>query len=242
VNETNFPYGGETADLIVEYKHQVGAAVKDIIHVWVEVPDGRSGIDFLSELAVKDRTYAAIKNTDITLEAETLNIDLTSTNAELANLQERTGGTASATGDSSIIGLLKSNQATLNALISIPEQSYFAFGNNVTASFGIAGINLGANGHDLHNGDYAVVVRALTDNVQVTLGSQEQFNSIIGGTATCQGGGCDGFVGDLIDKYTLPKDDFLEAKAKMVQIYDAGVTGPTGTPGTIAQVTVVKTS
>jgi hypothetical protein len=275
--------GGGTADTVVQLPGGVTGATSDLIHAWVEISDGRSGIDFLSELAVKDRTYAAIKNTDITLEAETLNIDLVSTNSKIditnlgiggtasatgegsvigqllvANEQGATsnqtmssmnlnldaialnqGTTASSTGDASVIGILKNNQEALTSLLEVPVQSYFAIGGNIRNSFGVAGINLGVMGKDLHEGDVIVVIRALSDDVLITLGSQDQFDNMGSGTADCMAGQCDGFVGDLLNQYPLPKDDFLEADAKMIQLYDA-VHGNVGATGTVAQITLVK--
>jgi len=96
--------GGGAADTVVQLPSGVTGATADLIHVWVEISDGRSGIDFLSELAVKDRTYAAIKNTDITLEAETLNIDFTSTNEKIDTTNQRIDTTNAALGGTGSTG------------------------------------------------------------------------------------------------------------------------------------------
>ena len=265
--------GGGTEDIVVSIPGGVTGADSDLIHAWVDISDGRAGIDFLSELVVKDRTYSAIKNTDITLEAETLNIDNTSlgtaasatgeisvigqlrtaneveaqtvvTRSTMSSAMESValnqGSTASQVGDDTVIGLLKSNQSSLASLLEIPKQSYFSIGGNIRNSFGVAGVDLGVYGRDLSDGDVLVVIRALSDDVLISLGSQEQFLNINNATGACEAGQCDGFVGDLLDQYPLPKDDFLEAKAKMVQLYDA-VHGHTGPAGCVAQITYVKT-
>ena len=41
----------------------------DDLHAWVEYVDGSKGVDFLSELSVKDKTYAAMKNVELSTES-----------------------------------------------------------------------------------------------------------------------------------------------------------------------------
>jgi hypothetical protein len=96
--------GGGTADVVATIPGGVAGATSDLIHAWVDLPDGRSGIDFLSELAVKDRTYAALKNVDITLEAETLNIDFAPTNERIDLTNQALGSSGSTEGATSMMG------------------------------------------------------------------------------------------------------------------------------------------
>ena len=105
--------GGGTADVVATIPGGVAGATSDLIHAWVDISDGRSGIDFLSELAVKDRTYAALKNVDITLEAETLNIDFSPTNDILDATKVAIGNSLSTDGATSVMGqLIESNKYT----------------------------------------------------------------------------------------------------------------------------------
>lgn len=70
-----FSGGGSTGLTLTLDRDTSSFNLSDDLHAWVNVKDGAAGIDFMSELAVKDMSYAAMKN--IELSTENVNFDMT---------------------------------------------------------------------------------------------------------------------------------------------------------------------
>jgi len=99
----------------------------DEIHAWVELRNGVAGIDFLSDLAIKSQTYAALNDIDISLEGD-LNIDMGATNDAIDLTNQYIGDGDSEIDDGTVTGELKG----VNNALSEMDATHTATNANMT--------------------------------------------------------------------------------------------------------------
>jgi len=220
-NSGTFSGGGGTFDLVLRLDNStVTMNSTDDIHAWIEIRDGAKGIDFMSDLVVKDKSYAAMKN--IELSTESLTIDMTATTSAVTDgasfttntlaqkmsdsttaITEGASATTAAVGASTtdITDKLDLVKDRLESLLEVPD-SYIASIVDNYAEYTIGQANLNTDGTDIDlSGTVNIVnIRSTNDNTKVTVYKDSAE------TVT------------LANEYELGIDRFLDLKSEKIKV------------------------
>jgi len=165
----------------------------DEIHTWLEVPNGVSGVDFLSELALKDMSYAAMNGVELNATTANFNADMSTTEANTAN---------TVTQLTLAVAELTAQTAHLAKLVEIPDTEIIDnVGSNAAATKDVTDYT--------PNPEMFVSVRSLTEDTFVTLRNEDPSNP---GT----------YDQDILSNYELDKDDFLDIKFDAIEVSIGG--------------------
>tara|TARA_Y100000310_G_C20689391_1_gene821213 strand:- start:2864 stop:3661 length:798 start_codon:yes stop_codon:yes gene_type:complete len=167
----------------------------DELHAWVDIHNGVAGIDFLSDLAIKSQTYAALNDIDLSLEGD-LTVDLSTTNAAIDDTNIALNGTASSASDGSVTGELKGANAHLATLAEIPMTFFLTSTNPVIE----AGVDVG--GFNLTNYSRILSIRSLHNSTEVII--ERDSVEIVGDSSG--------------SAYSLAKDDVLDMVCDKITI------------------------